>query len=219
MVPKSGQQAANGSFTALREFARKRLAEELCEMCSAGLPEEHQHLMELSTRKLVCACDACAVLFSGQASAKFKRIPRGVWFLRDFHMSDAQWENLRIPIELAYICRSSPQGQAIAYYPGPAGAIESLLSLQAWSDIEEANPILKKLVSDVMALLINRTGASQGIAPDFYAVPIDECYKLAGLIRMHWRGLSGGTEVWSQVNGYFASLKSKAEVTLAEPYA
>ena len=34
----------------------------------------------------------------------------------------------------------------------------------------------------------------------YYIVPIDECYRLVGLIRMHWRGLSGGTEVWKEIH-------------------
>jgi len=31
-----------------------------------------------------------------------------------------------------------------------------------------------------------------------------------GLIRMHWKGLSGGTEVWQELGGYFASLKARS---------
>jgi hypothetical protein len=42
-------------------------------------------------------------------------------------------------------------------------------------------------------------------------VPIDECFKLVGLIRAHWRGLSGGTEVWQQMAQFFADLKRKAQ--------
>ena len=41
---------------------------------------------------------------------------------------------------------------------------------------------------DVEALLVNRVGAVR----EYFIVPIDECYKLVGLIRLHWRGLSGG---------------------------
>jgi hypothetical protein len=33
-------------------------------------------------------------------------------------------------------------------------------------------------------------------APEHYVLPIDECYKLVGLIRAQWVSLSGGTEVW-----------------------
>jgi hypothetical protein len=43
-------------------------------------------------------------------------------------------------------------------------------------------------------------------------VPIDECYKLVGLIRGRWRGLSGGSEVWREIAAFFAALKNKADV-------
>jgi hypothetical protein len=125
-------------------------------------------------------------------------------------MTDAQWDSLMIPIEMVFMFRNSRLGKTIALYPSPAGAIESLLSLDTWSDIERDNPVLNDMEPDVEALLVNRVGALRGVKPEFYAVPIDECYKLAGLIRMHWRGLSGGTEVWREVGTFFGELKGKA---------
>jgi hypothetical protein len=62
----------------------------------------------------------------------------------------------------------------------------------------------------VEALLVNRVGATRGVSAEHYIVPIDECYKLVGLIRIHWHGLSGGTEVWREVGNFFAELKQKA---------
>ena len=44
-----------------------------------------------------------------------------------------------------------------------------------------------------------------------YRVPIDECYKLVGLIRTHWRGLSGGTEVWEEIGRFFDELRERAQ--------
>ena len=41
-------------------------------------------------------------------------------------------------------------------------------------------------------------------------LPIDECYKLVGIIRMHWKGLSGGTEVWKELGEFFTSLKARS---------
>ena len=60
-------------------------------------------------------------------------------------------------------------------------------------------------------LLVNRVGHARGSSPaEYYLVPIDECYKLVGLIRTHWRGLSGGTEVWREIGAFFAALKKRA---------
>ncbi|MGH9898511.1 MAG: DUF5947 family protein, partial [Pyrinomonadaceae bacterium] len=69
------------------------------------------------------------------------------------------------------------------------------------------NPILKKMEPDVEALLINRVGSTR----EYYLVPIDECYKLVGLIRKAWRGLSGGTELWDEIGTFFAQLKDRSQ--------
>jgi hypothetical protein len=199
------------AFAALRQFARKRAAVERCEMCSRELAPEHDHLVEPANRKLICACGACAILFEGQAGTKYKRVPRRVLFLQDFQLTDGQWDGLMVPIELAFFFRSSPHGKVIALYPSPAGPTESLLSLETWDDIEQANPVLKGMEADVTALVVNRVGYARGAAPaEYYLMPIDECYKLVGLIRTHWRGLSGGTEVWREIGAFFAMLKKRA---------
>jgi hypothetical protein len=209
-VPSSYVGQRDGAFTTLRQFARKRPRVECCEICGQQLALNHQHLLETQSRKLVCACDACAVLFSSQSATKYKRVPRRVLFLREFQMTDGQWDSLMIPIEMAFFFNSTPQGKIGAFYPSPAGATESLLSLDTWNDIVQTNPILEKIEPSVEALLVNRVGATRGVSAEHYIVPIDECYKLVGLIRIHWHGLSGGTEVWREVGDFFAELKQKA---------
>jgi hypothetical protein len=72
--------------------------------------------------------------------------------------------------------------------------------------------VLSEMMPDVEALLVNRVGAARGVPAAYYLVPIDECYKLVGLIRLHWHGLSGGTEMWREIATYFSALQSKAEV-------
>jgi hypothetical protein len=201
----------DNAFVALRQFARKRAAVERCEMCSRELAHEHEHLVEPANRKLICACGACAILFEGQAGTKYKRVPRRVLFLQDFQLTDGQWDGLMIPIEMAFFFKSSPHRKVIALYPSPAGPTESLLPLETWDDIEQSNPVLKGMEPDVTALLVNRVGhARSATQAEYYLVPIDECYKLVGLIRTHWRGLSGGTEVWREIGVFFAMLKKRA---------
>lgn len=209
------------AFESLRQFARKpQRRVEQCELCSLELHSEHSHLIELTQRKLLCTCDACALLFSGRAGSKFKRVPRDVRLLANFRMSDAEWEGLLIPINLAFFFESSLNSRVSALYPSPAGATESLLPLDTWSGIVQSNPALRRLEPDVEALLVNRVGQSRGASPaEYYIVPIDACYKLVGLIRIHWRGLSGGTEVWQEIGNFFADLRAKAQVVTEEIHA
>ena len=189
-------------------------------MCSAELRMEHAHLIEAAQRRLHCACDACAMLFSGQAGTKYKRVPRDVRLLADFRMTDAEWDGLLIPINLAFFFQNSVNARVSALYPSPAGATESLLPLEAWNSIVQANPALKGLEADVEALLVNRVGLARGSAPaEYYVVPIDACYELVGLIRVHWRGLSGGAEVWKEIGNFFAGLRAKAQVVTEEANA
>ena len=193
---------------------------EQCELCSLQLRSGHPHLIELTQRKLLCACDACALLFSGRPGTKFKRVPRDVRLLANFRMTDAEWEGLLIPINLAFFFENSLNSRVSALYPSPAGATESLLPLEAWSGIVQSNPGLSRLEPDVEALLVNRVGQSRGASPaEYYIVPIDACYKLVGLIRIHWRGLSGGTEVWQEIGNFFAELRAKAEVVTEDMHA
>jgi Family of unknown function (DUF5947) len=210
-MPPALPSQQDKAFATLRQFARKRTAVERCEMCGQELAPEHEHLVEPTNRRLICSCGACAFLFDGQGGTKYKRIPRRVVFLRDFQLTDAQWDGLTVPIEMAFFFNSTPHGRMIALYPSPAGPTESLLALDTWADIVESNPILSQMEADVTALLVNRVGHGRGADPaEYYLVPIDECYKLVGLIRAHWRGLSGGTEVWREISAFFVALKRRA---------
>ena len=175
-------------------------------MCSAELAAEHTHLVEPASRQLSCACDACAILFSGQAEMKYRRVPRRARALPDFRLTDGQWDSLLIPIQLAFFFRSTPDARVVALYPSPAGPVESLLALDSWDEIVRDNPVLQEMEPDVEALLVKRVGG----AGEYYLVPIDECYKLVGLVRAHWRGLSGGTEVWREIGQFYARLKERA---------
>ena len=205
----AGQASA---FDVLRRFVRSRArVVERCDMCSVELEPSHIHLVEPATRKIICACQACAILFSNTAGTKYRRVPQRIRYLPGFEMTDAQWEGLMIPINMAFFFQSSVSNKMVVLYPSPAGATESLLDFESWNDIVESNSVLKELQADTEALLVNRV---QGAA-DYYIVPIDECYKLVGLIRMKWKGLAGGTEVWDAINEFFAELRARS-IQIAE---
>lgn len=214
-------QDTSRALATLRRFARRpQRSTEQCELCAVALGREHPHLIETAEHKLICACEACSLLFSVRAGAKYKRVPRDVRFLADFQMTDAEWDSLLIPINLAFFFQNSRDAQVSAFYPSPAGATESLLPLEHWEGIVQANPVLQKLEADVEALLVNRVGRGRGISPaEYYIVPIDACYGLVGLIRLHWRGLSGGGEVWQEIGDFFSRLRARARVVREELHA
>jgi hypothetical protein len=211
MADTSNGFERNDIPSVLRQFARRRTVMERCELCSAELTPDHSHLLEAAKRQILCACEACALLFCGQSGAHYLRIPRRIRLLPDFQMTDMQWEALMIPINLAFFYRNGASGKTIAMYPSPAGATESLLSLESWGEICSQNRALRTMETDVEGLLVNRVGPTA----EYFLVPIDECYRLVGLIRMHWKGLSGGTEVWQQIQQFFSQLRTRCSHTEA----
>jgi hypothetical protein len=201
--------ARNGprsALAALRKFVRPRPVQERCDLCGAELVPEHPHLLDVKRRQLLCACPPCALLFSGSQSPAYRPVPRRLEVLAEFRLTDVQWESLLIPISLAFFVCNSEAGKVVALYPSPAGVTESLLPLETWRELVEENPVLRELEPDVEALLVNRVGGAR----EYYRVPIDECYKLAGIIRTRWHGLSGGTEVWDEIGRFFTSLKERS---------
>ncbi|MGH9514399.1 MAG: DUF5947 family protein [Terriglobales bacterium] len=203
-----GAITSNGNARSTPLAALQRLVSkpqekvEVCELCATSLLANHRHLLELDARRVSCACDPCAILFSGNSRQRYHQIPRDITRLQNFQMDDQAWDSLLIPINLAFFVYSSAAGRVVAQYPSPGGAMESSLDLEYWDAIVERNPILKKFEPDVEALLLNRISDS----PCYYRAPIDQCFRLIGLIRTQWRGLSGGTEVWQEIDRFFEEL-------------
>lgn len=189
-------------FGLLQRLAQGRSEVERCEFCSADLGATHRHLLEVAPRKIICVCDPCALRFDG-AVGRYKLIPRDARALPGFQMSDLEWQGLALPINLAFIFYSTPARRAAALYPSPAGATESRLPLPSWERLVAANAVLGRMADDVEALLVKRLGTQH----EYYLAPIDLCFELVGLIRLHWRGLSGGGKVWEEIERFFAKLR------------
>jgi hypothetical protein len=195
------------SFATLQRLARRPEPVEHCDLCGSGLAQTHQHLLDPAANKLICSCDACSMLFFESGETKYKRVPRRARLLTSFHLSDGQWDNLMIPIGLAFFVQKSTENRVVAQYPSPAGSTESLLPLDAWTDLVDENPILKQMLSDVEVLLVNRLRRPA----EYYLAPIDKAYELVGLIRANWHGLSGGTEVWLKIHAFFERLREGSQ--------
>ena len=183
-------------------------AGERCELCGEPLPEEHRHIVDMQARALLCACRACVLLLDrdGAGGGHFRLVPERRRRLEDFHLDDAAWDALAIPVGLAFFFHATPAGRVVAFYPGPMGATESALPLDAWGDLVAANPALAGLEPDVEALLVNRTPGAR----EYWLVPIDDCYRLVALIRTNWHGLNGGPEVRAATARFFDDLREEA---------
>ncbi|MEF3366652.1 DUF5947 family protein [Methylocystis sp. 9N] len=177
--------------------------EEHCDFCSKAIAPRHSHLIERATGKFFCACPQCALVLG--TGDRFVALVVRTHALTDFNLTDAEWDDFRIPIDLAFVFHSTPAQGPVAIYPGPAGATQSQLGVAAWTRVVAAHPMLADLDPDVEALLVNRMNGAR----EYYRVSIDRCYSLIGLIRMHWRGLSGGAEVWDAVHDYFTKLRDE----------
>lgn len=221
---EQGNSKAFSTFSALRRFATEasenatkasvEAAQEYCDLCGEPIPSEHRHLLEVPTRDIMCSCRACSILFYEEAASegRYRLVPDRRLFLEDFEMSDVQWESLRIPVDMAFFFYSTPAERVAAFYPSPMGPTESLLKLSAWEELERCNPLLEGMQRDVEALLVNRVRGAR----EHFLVPIDECYSLVGLIRMYWRGLSGGREVWEKIDKFFKELSERSKTIQRE---
>jgi len=149
-------------------------------------------------------CETCWSTRSGDP--EFRPPGSRTLLLEDFAMSDEVWSAFQIPIGLTFLLRSSVSGGVVALYPSPAGATESELELTAWDALCAANPILERLEPDAEALVVDRTSST----PLYAIVPVDQAYRLVGLVKERWEGITGGRGVQDAIAEYFDGLRSVA---------
>jgi hypothetical protein len=206
----------DGAFDVLARIRANRgapaVAGERCEMCSEAIADEHQHVVNLEGRQLMCVCRGCYLLFTDtEAELRFRAIPDRFLAFPDFALDRRQWEALQIPVGLAFFFHNSALGRTVAFYPGPAGATESELDLQAWTDIRTADPRADTMAADTEALLV-RVPDDETASPHAYLVPIDACYEFVGRLRMMWRGFDGGQDVRNYIDEFFDDVSTRSKV-------
>lgn len=207
-MEETTQSRIDRSIGVLKQFRKEQKRSHCCEICSGDLGPQHSHLVDPRARRIVCACEGCAILFDGSAEMAYRRIPRDTFLLKGLEIDGVDWESLSIPIGLAFFLHNSAANAIAAIYPSPGGPVETDLSLSAWDEIARRHPRVQKMAPDIEALLVNRlNGCSR-----CYLAPIDRCYELAGLLRKSWRGFSGGDQVWSAVERFFTRLETQATV-------
>jgi hypothetical protein len=175
-----------------------------CDLCGTTLASGHRHLLHLVERRIVCTCESCWALRSGDAEYR-PAGSRTLW-LPGLDVPDELWAAFQIPIGLAFFLESSTTGCVVALYPSPAGATESELHFSSWQRMVELNPVLDGLEPDVEGLIVNRLSS-----PRVYAIaPIDRCYALTGAVKAAWEGISGGAGVGPAVDAFLERVRLEA---------
>jgi hypothetical protein len=177
---------------------------EVCDLCGIGIGEDHRHLLALVERRIVCACEACWAMRSGEGD--YRPTGNRTLWLAGLDVPDDLWASFQIPIGLAFFMKSTVTACVVAMYPSPGGATESELHFESWNRMLELNPVLSGLEPDIEGLIANRLSE-----PPIYAIaPIDRCYALTGTIKAHWEGISGGPRVQDAVGEFFDGLRAEA---------
>ncbi|TFD54757.1 hypothetical protein E3T55_02795 [Cryobacterium frigoriphilum] len=197
-----------------------------CEMCGEPIGDPHQHVVDVDSRAMMCTCRPCYLLFTDvTAHLRYRSVPDRYRRFTDFELGPGQWDELEIPVGLAFFFENSTSVQnsrsarTIAFYPGPAGATESELALGAWDTVRARNPGLDIVAPDTEALLVRAPGAD-GVGPrgagggagryECYLVPIDACYELVGELRRVWRGFDGGQDARAQLTAFFDRVAARS---------
>jgi hypothetical protein len=181
---------------------------ERCEMCREVLDGRtgHGHVVELDKRTIVCACRACYLLFTaeGAAGGRYRSVPDRVRHDPARPLAAVDWNELQIPVAMAFFFVNSALGRIVAGYPSPGGMTECELDLQAWDQLVTTYPLVAALTPDVEALFVNR------VDEEMFLIPIDECYALVGELRLRWQGFDGGAEAHAAIAEFLSSLRQRA---------
>ena len=211
--------------------------EEVCELCAEPIGPSHNHLVDLRSRTLLCACRGCYLLFEsdGAGGDHFRSVPDRYVSLAGHELTAAQWDRLQIPVSVAFFFLNSSLQRVAAFYPGPAGATESELPLDAWDQVVGDDPVLASMQPDVEAFLVRSRASGRGRrrerdgdgtaaagseaeagtgteteGTECYIVPIDACYELVGHLRLLWRGFDGGSEANKKLDEFFDDVRTRA---------
>jgi hypothetical protein len=177
---------------------------ERCDLCGVTIADDHRHLLHLVERRIVCSCEACWAMRSGEGD--YRPTGNRTLWLPDLELPDELWASFQIPIGLAFFMESTVTGCVVAMYPSPAGATESELHFESWNRMRELNPVLGSMEPDIEGLIVNRLSEP----PMHVIAAIDKCYALTGTIKAHWEGISGGSGVEQAVATFFEALRAEA---------
>ena len=161
-------------------------------------------MLHLEERRIECTCEACWALRSGDR--EYRPVGTRVAWLPDLAMNDERWAGFGIPIGLAFFMRSTHRRRRGGALPEPGGRHRVRAGPAAWDALVADNPVLARLESDAEGLIVNRLADP----PQYAIAPIDECYRLVGLVKANWEGISGGAALEGAIGGFFDELRRRA---------
>jgi hypothetical protein len=181
---------------------------EYCQLCREVLDSRHGHLVDTEKRSLACACRPCYLLFThqGAGGGRYRAVPDRVCHDPSRPLTDADWNELQIPVAMAFFFFNSALGRVVAGYPSPGGPTECELDLAAWDRLAAAHPLLGEIAPDVEAIFVNRTE----LGNEVFLIPIDMCYALVGELRLRWQGFDGGSEVRASLMTFLTGVRNRA---------
>ena len=173
-------------------------------MCQTVLDGRHGHLVDMDKRSIACACRACYLLFTreGAAGGRYKAVPERICHDPARPLAGADWNELQIPVAMAFFFFNSALGRVVAGYPSPGGVTECELDLEAWDRLAAAYPLLGEMTPDTEAIFVHQD--------EVFLIPIDMCYSLVGELRLYWQGFDGGAEAREALATFLAGLRRRA---------
>ena len=177
---------------------------ERCELCQTVLDSRHGHLIDMDKRSIACACRACYLLFTheGAAGGRYRAVPERICRDPERPLAAADWNELQIPVTMAFFFYNSALGRVVAGYPSPGGVTECELDLEAWDRLAASYPLLAGLAPDTEAIFVHKD--------EIFLIPIDMCYSLVGELRLYWQGFDGGAEARAALETFLAGLRQRA---------
>ncbi|GAB3148127.1 DUF5947 family protein [Amycolatopsis sp. NPDC004378] len=177
---------------------------ERCELCGTPVAAHHGHVVDTGRRGLMCACRACFLLFTQSGDARYRAVPERYLWDPAHPVACLDWRGLGVPAGFAFVLHRGTR--VTAFQPGPAGAAETVLPPDLWTDLAATHPLLGAAEPDVEAIVFRGTEHGTGC----YLVPVDVCYRLVGAVRRFWTGLDGGCEMHRRVGELFEEITQRA---------
>ena len=195
-------------------------AGERCEMCSEPIADEHQHVVNVAARQLMCVCRACYLLFTDtRPSCVTARCRTAIWRFPISRWIAAPGRHCRSRSAWPSSSPTPRWGARSPSIPARPGRPNPSWTWIPGTRCSGADSRVDLLADDVEALLVRvpEDGDDGETAqPQTYLVPIDACYEFVGRLRMLWRGFDGGQEARAFIDGFFAQIQARSRETPVE---